>query len=94
MSPESPDLRKTVIRKVATRLKFPQLFAVMAGLFIFDMVVPDFVPFVDEILLGLGTALFGLWREKVDSSEEFEEGGERPIKDVTPRAEGESQGQG
>jgi len=51
--------------RAATRLKFPQLFAVLVGLFLFDLVLPDLVPFVDEILLGLGAALFGMWRERV-----------------------------
>lgn len=39
------------------RLSFPRLFAVTAALFFLDMLVPDFIPFVDEILLGLGTLL-------------------------------------
>jgi hypothetical protein len=63
MSPVNPT--REFAQRVATRLKFPQLFAVLLGLFLFDLVVPDFVPFVDEILLGLGAALFGMWREKV-----------------------------
>lgn len=78
-------MRNRAIRKVATRLKFPQLFAVLAGLFLFDLLVPDFVPFVDEILLGLGTVLFGLWRERVGGDDEAEE---RPVKDITPPGEG------
>lgn len=53
------------VQKTVSRLKFPQAFAIFVGLFIFDFLVPDFVPFIDEILLGLGAALFGIWREKV-----------------------------
>ena len=41
----------------AGRLRFPTLFLITAGLFLFDVVIPDFVPFVDEILLGLGTLI-------------------------------------
>lgn len=39
----------------ARKLRFPQLFWLMAALFAADVVVPDFIPLVDEILLGLGT---------------------------------------
>jgi hypothetical protein len=53
------------VQRTISRLKFPQAFALFAGLFVFDLIFPDFVPFIDEILLGLGTALFGMWRERV-----------------------------
>lgn len=39
------------------RLKYPQLFVLMAAVFALDVAVPDFIPFVEEILLGLGTLL-------------------------------------
>ncbi len=60
-----PDIRNRVIGGVTSRLKFPSLLALTAGLFVLDLLVPDVIPFVDEILLGLATALFALWREKV-----------------------------
>ena len=37
------------------RLRFPQLLLLTGTLFIVDLVVPDVIPLVDEILLGLGT---------------------------------------
>lgn len=40
-----------------TRLRFPALFAFAATLFVIDLLVPDVIPFADEILLGLVTAL-------------------------------------
>ncbi|MBX3437460.1 MAG: hypothetical protein KF861_08225 [Planctomycetaceae bacterium] len=43
-------------------LRFPWLFAVTAALFLTDLVVPDFFPFVDELLLGSATLLLGAWR--------------------------------
>lgn len=46
------------------RLRFPVLFAVTASLFIVDLVVPDVIPLADEILLGLGAALFGSLRAR------------------------------
>ena len=46
----------------AGRLRFPTLFLITGGLFLFDLVVPDLVPFVDEILLGLGTPILSSWK--------------------------------
>jgi hypothetical protein len=73
-----------VVERAVTRLKFPQAFAVFLALFLFDLVFPDLVPFVDEILLGLGTALLGFWRERPAP---IAEAPKPPIKDVTPRPE-------
>lgn len=39
------------------RLSHPRLFLVAAGLFFLTLVVPDPIPFVDEILLGIGALL-------------------------------------
>lgn len=39
------------------KLSYPKLFALTAGLFALTVVVPDPIPFVDELLLGLGTLL-------------------------------------
>lgn len=55
----------------ASKLRFPTLFLVIAGLFAFDLVIPDFIPFIDEILLGLGTVLLASWKNRkppVDST--------------------------
>jgi hypothetical protein len=46
------------------RLSYPRLFLVAAGLFAADLVVPDLIPFVDEILLGLGTLLLANWKNR------------------------------
>jgi hypothetical protein len=50
--------------RFAERLRFPQLFLLTAVLFIVDVLVPDVVPFADELLLGLATALLGAWRKR------------------------------
>jgi hypothetical protein len=47
-----------------TRLRFPTLFAVSAVLFLVTLVVPDAIPFADELLLGLATALLAAWRKR------------------------------
>jgi hypothetical protein len=46
------------------QLRFPRLFALTAALFVIDFVVPDVIPFADELLLGLATALLGSWRKR------------------------------
>jgi len=46
------------------RLRFPVLFLISAGLFVVDLVVPDLIPFADEVLLGLSTALLASWRTR------------------------------
>ena len=46
------------------QLRFPRLFALTAALFALDLVVPDLIPFADELLLGLATALLGSWRNR------------------------------
>lgn len=71
-----------VVEKVAGRLRFPQLFWVALVLFLLDLVVPDAIPFADEILFGLLTVFLGSLRK--DSPEE-EEAEVREVKDVTPR---------
>ncbi|MDH3223529.1 MAG: hypothetical protein OEO23_07420 [Gemmatimonadota bacterium] len=52
------------VEKVASRLRFPQLFAVTAVLFVVDLFLPDALPFADEIFLALLTALLGSLRTR------------------------------
>lgn len=46
----------------AARLKFPTLFKLTLALFAIDLLVPDLIPFIDEILLGLATLVLANWR--------------------------------
>jgi Family of unknown function (DUF6116) len=74
-----------VTNKVVSRLKFPKLLALFLTLWILDMIIPDPIPFFDEIMLALATAIFGLWRERVTVPVEVEV--VRPeVKNVTPPA--------
>ncbi len=41
------------------RLRHPQLFVVAAVVFAVDLLIPDFVPFADEILLAATTVWLG-----------------------------------
>ncbi len=52
--------------RFAGRLRFPTLFVITAILFIADVLVPDFIPFIDEILLGLGTLVLASLRRPKD----------------------------
>lgn len=48
----------------ARRLRYPTLFKITAALFALSMLLPDPVPFVDEILFGLGTLLLANWKNR------------------------------
>lgn len=50
----------------ARRLRYPTLFKITAALFALTLVIPDPVPFVDEILFGLGTLLLANWKGRSD----------------------------
>lgn len=60
------------------RLRFPQLFVVLAVVFLIDLFVPDLLPLVDEAVLGLLTLMTGLWRDRRTPPDE------PPEKNVTP----------
>ena len=46
------------------RLSYPKLMLAFAALFVVDMFTLDPIPFVDEILLGLGTLLLANWKKR------------------------------
>lgn len=45
------------------RLRFPYLVAITGTLFVLDLIVPDFIPFADELLLGLITLLLSMLKK-------------------------------
>lgn len=61
------------------RLRFPQLFALLAGLLLLDLLLPDPLPFVDELVLGILTLLVAMWRDREEDP--FRK---PPEKNVTP----------
>lgn len=67
-----------------SRLRYPQLFVLVAVLFVIDLFALDVVPFVDEILLAGLTLLLGSLRARRASPDEPE----RVEKNVTPSDEG------
>lgn len=48
----------------ARKLRFPTLFVLTLGLFVLNVLIPDPLPFIDEIGLALGSLLFAAWRRK------------------------------
>ncbi len=72
-------LIRSLLGRFGARLRFPQLFAVAATLFFVDLLIPDLIPFIDEILLGLLTLLLGSLQERGEPPPE-----KPPIKDITP----------
>lgn len=48
------------------RLSYPRLFLVTAVLFILSLLIPDPIPLIDELLLGLGTLLLANWKRRGD----------------------------
>jgi hypothetical protein len=50
----------------ARGLRFPTLFKVTAAAFVVSILLPDPIPFVDEIVFGLGTMLLANWKRRKD----------------------------
>ena len=51
----------------ARKLRYPTLFKLTAALFAFSVLLPpgvDPIPFLDEILFGLGTLLLANWKKR------------------------------
>jgi hypothetical protein len=54
--------------RFAAGLRFPRLLAVTVALFVLDLIVPDMIPFVDEILLGLLSLLLASLKKRGPAS--------------------------
>ena len=68
--------RQGLIRGFLSKLRFPQLFLLLAALFAIDLVAFDPIPFVDEAILGILAIMLGMWRSRGD--------GEPEMKNITP----------
>ena len=53
-----------MVLKWASGLRFPWLFFLTAGLFALNLIVPDALPFADEILMGLIALLLAGLKKK------------------------------
>ena len=50
--------------RFAAGLRFPKLLAITVALFILDLIIPDMIPFADEILLGLLSLLLASLKKR------------------------------
>lgn len=58
------------VRRFLERRRFPTLMLLGAVLFIANLLVPDPIPFVDEILMLIATVAIGSVRRKKEPEEE------------------------
>ena len=54
----------TTVGGYLSRLRFPVLFGLAAVALGLDLVIPDGLPFVDEVALALATGLLGSWKRE------------------------------
>lgn len=66
-----------LVSRLIPGIRFPWLFAILAGLLAIDLVMPDPIPFIDEAILTMLTVLAASWRS--GQSDE-----RQPPKDITP----------
>lgn len=59
-----------LLGRYGARLRFPHLLLLAGAFFGLDLIIPDGLPFLDEIFLGLATLLFASWKaDREDGSE-------------------------
>ena len=76
------------VRRFASGLRYPQLFFLALSLFVVDLIIPDLIPMVDEVLLGLLTLLFARLKERGEGHQEPETMDRKPPeKNITPERE-------
>ena len=71
-----------LVNKLIPGIRYPWLFAILAGLLAIDLVVPDPIPLLDEVVLGVLTFLAASWRIRQGDANP-------PPKDVTPKDDAE-----
>ncbi len=52
----------TLFLAFANELKYKNLFLIVIGLFALDLFIPDFIPLIDEIILGLLAIILANWK--------------------------------
>lgn len=58
----------------ASQLRFKNLFLLMIGLFILDVLIPDTIPMIDEIILGLIAIILANWKKEKEEQGTLIEG--------------------
>jgi len=67
MTPTS--MTEMFLRK-ANQLRFRNLFFLVTSLFFIDLLIPDFIPFIDEIILGLFAIILANWKKERNQNKE------------------------
>ena len=60
----NPSVLLTAFLAFANKLKFKNLFIFVICLFALDLVIPDFIPLIDEIILGLLAIILANWKKE------------------------------
>ena len=74
----SPPLT-ALVNRLLPRMRYPYLFLVLGGLFLVDLVVPDPIPLVDEIMLAVLTFIAASFSTRQEADPE--------PRDITPPEE-------
>lgn len=61
-----------ILGRYGARLRFPHLLLLAGLAFGFDLLLPDGLPFLDEIVLGVLTLIFASWKKRDDGALEAE----------------------
>ncbi len=54
----------SAVLEFARGLRLPTLFLITAGVLVVDVLLPDPIPFVDEVLIGLVTLMLASWKRR------------------------------
>lgn len=57
-------LALALLGRFGAQLRYPHLFLIAAGCFVLDLVLPDGIPFLDEIFFGLLALFFARWKNR------------------------------
>ena len=74
MAPPSP--LTALVNRLLPRMRYPYLFLVLGALFVVDLILPDPIPLVDEVLLAILTFIAATFTARRDGDDE--------PRDITP----------
>lgn len=60
----NPSVLVAAFLSFANTLKFRNLFFIIISLFLINLLIPDFIPFIDEIILGLLAIILANMKEE------------------------------
>ena len=66
----TPNSMIKMFLKNANQLRFRNLFFIVISLFFVDLLIPDFIPLVDEIILGLLAIILANWKKERNQDKE------------------------